>query len=282
MTDTDLTSAVQDLTTPDTLTRYVGTDHDHSWMELVRPITAAEKAAAKATKVKPPKVVKTGEWWCPFCELTTAVRPQEDEIKHIDRRDDPSLLDQLEARVRSTLSDGGASGRGGASVLVDVAAYDLSRRIEARMREWLGEVRATPGNGLSLRQLVTSWHQLYIGGVHPVGDDDRRSKNLEEWATEIRDILDPPDQIPYRGQPCPLCGETRALRDIAGEVDNTVALWAVLRPAYRNEGSYGICRACDKILAHDPDPITLRQRMNGTITAATRLTQTVGDAADIR
>lgn len=276
--DGTLLDAVDALTKPDVLTRFAGGEHDHAWMELVRPVTPEERLVAKASKRKIGRSVKTGEWWCPFCEKVTTERP-EGPVEKINRRDDPPLLDQLEARVRSSLSDGGSPSAGSASVLLDVVAFDLARGIEAKLRRWFGEMGASPGGGLSLRELLRSWYVLYIGGHHPVGDDDVRRRAVESWVTEVRDILDPPDQIPYREQPCPICGETRALRSLDGEVRDTVALWAVLRPEYRPEGSYGICRACNTVLAQDTDPIRLRARMNGAVAPASRLTQTVADAA---
>jgi hypothetical protein len=207
-----------------------------------------------------------------------AEKPVGADPQRIDRHDDPPLLDQLEARVRSSLSDGGAPGAGGASVLVDAAAFDLVARITKKLHAWYGELGAKPGNGLTLLHLLRSWHVLYRAGVQPVGDDARRASTLEGWTTEIRDILDPPDQIPYRGQPCPICGETRAIRDLDGEVADTVALWAVLRPDYRPEGSYGLCRACNTVLARSGDPLQLRAQMNGAIAPGTRLTQRVDEA----
>lgn len=62
-----------------------------------------------------------------------------------------------------------------------------------------------------------------------------------------------------------MCGESRAVKEIEGDAEDTVALWAFLRPAYREEGSYGLCKACDTVLARDPDPLMLRQKMNGTV-----------------
>lgn len=278
MSDGTLLDAVDALTKPDVLTRFAGGEHDHAWMELVRPTTAEERAAAKASKRKIGRSVKTGEWWCPFCDAVTTERP-EGPVEKINRRDDPPLLDQLESRVRSSLSDGGSPSAGSASVLVDVVAFDLARSIEAKLRRWYAEMGASPSSkGLTLRELLRSWYVLYLAGHHPVGDDEVRRRVVEGWVTQVRDILDPPDQVDYPDQPCPLCGETRALRDIDGEVRDTVALMAVLRPDYRAEGSYGICRACNQVLAQDTDPIRLRARMNGAVAPAKRLTQRVADA----
>lgn len=262
-----LIDAVDDLTTPNVLTRFAGRDHSHDWMELVRPSTREERLAAK--KEKPPRklggMVKTGEWWCPWCELVVAERPDDEPALTIDRFDDAPLLDQLEQRIRSTLGDAGTRGANTGGSPIDIAAYSLHGRIRVHVRGWLRAMGARPGKDLTLTQLMRSWYTLRAAGLNPVGEDEKLRKQLDGWRTAIMDILDPPTQVPYRGQACPICGEKRAQKEVEGVVDDSVALWAVLRPAYRSEGSYGICRACDTILAKDPDPILLRQKMNGTV-----------------
>ena len=282
MTDNPLLDAIDALTKPDTLLRHRGTEHEHFWAELVRNTTPDERAAAKAAKRKLPRTVGTGEWWCMFCDETRDEKPDENEApRTIDRQDDPPLLVQLEARIRSTLSDGGAPGKPGSSMLVDQAAFDLASRIRNRLTGWAEDVRVSAERTVPLGALLRRWYAAYAASDHPVGDDDRRARVVAGWVTEIRDLLDPPDQIPYRGQPCPLCGETRAIRDLDGEVTDTVALWAVLRPDYRPEGSYGMCRACGEVIARSADPMQLRARMNGAIAPATRLTATVAESAEI-
>jgi hypothetical protein len=148
---------------------------------------------------------------------------------------------------------------------IDVAAFDLHKRIDTRIREWITTLGGRAGQDLTLAQMLRSWYTLREMGVRPVGEDDRFVPTLAGWRTAILDILDPPDQVPYRGEPCPLCGETRAVKDFDGVVESTVALWAILRPAYREEGSYGLCRACDQVLGRDSDPVMLRQKMNDTV-----------------
>lgn len=283
MTDNPLLDAIDALTKPDTLLRHRGTEHDHFWAELVRDTTPDERAAAKATKRKLPRKVGTGQWWCMFCDETRDEKPDDaPPARTIDRQDDPCLLDQLEKRARTTLSDGGAAGKPGSSMLVDPTALDLANRIRRRISEWAEDLGAHGVPQLSLARMLRWWYVAYTSSPYPVGDDDRKAHTVAGWVTAIRDLLDPPDQIPYRGQPCPLCGETRAIRELEGEVTDTVALWAVLRPDYRAEGSYGMCRACDQIIVRSPDPLQLRAQMNGAIAPATHLTRTVAEATDMR
>lgn len=271
----DLLAAVDALTKPDILTRFTGVDHDHDWLELVRVLTREERDAMKQANAnlpkkdrqKIPRTVKTGEWWCPWHDTPMVVteRPEPPE-ETINRHDDAPLLDQLEARIGSTLGDRGTSGVRVGGSPIDLAAFSLHRKIDKKIREWMTDLGATPGKGLSLAQLLRSWYTLRLSTFTPVGEDDRLRVRLDGWQTEIRDILDPPEQIPYRGQACPICGETRVVKVVEGDAADTVALWAFLRPAYRDEGSYGVCRACDTVLARDADPIMLRQKMNGTLT----------------
>lgn len=267
MTDTPSTllDAVDALTTPVVLARFTGTDHDHEWLDLVRPTTREERVEAKKAKRKLGRTLKTGEFWCPWCDSAVTERPDHEPERRISRRDEPPLLEQLQDRIRTTLGDSGTRGANTGGSPIDISAFDKAREIDRDVRYWIEQLGGRPGADLTLTQLVRSWYLLRIGGVTPVGEDDRYRIILEKWATTVRDILDPPEQIPYRGQACPLCGETSAVKTVEGDADDAVALWAFLRPAYREEGSYGMCKACNRVLATDPDPLALRRIMNGTV-----------------
>lgn len=279
MTENPLLDAVDALTKPFVLTRYTGTDHDHEWRQLTRPLTPEEIAERKAAKKPVPRKVDTGEWWCEWCHEVVDVRPEKANTDRINRRDDPPLLEQLEAAVTSDV--GGGAGQGQAAhtrTPFDVGALTLYGAIDERVRAWFLDIGGAPGKGITLTQLLRSWYVLRTATIHTTADDDRYAAVLRGWRTGILDIIDPPEQIPYRGQPCPVCGETRARIEVAGDVEDTVALWAFLRPEYREEGSYGLCRACRSVLATDTDPIRLRARMNGAIKPGARLTHTIGEA----
>ncbi len=281
-TDTDRTllDAVDALTKPFVLARYVGTGHDHHWTPVTRPLTSAEITERKAKKRPIPRKVETGEFWCEWCGETVTERPTKVSADRIDRHDDPPLLDQLTAAVQSNIGGAGSSGKlAYTRTPFDVGAFNLYTSIDERLRGWLLDIGGAAGKELTLTQMLRSWYVLRIGGTHT--DDHRYTIILDRWRTNILDIIDPPEQIPYMGQPCPLCGETRARNEVAGDVEDTVALWAFLRPEYRDEGSYGMCKACRQVLARDSDPIRLRARMNGTIKSATRMTRTIGEAAEI-
>lgn len=263
--DRTLLDAVDALTKPVVLARFIGTDHDHEWLDLVRPTTREERAEAKKAKRSLGRTLKTGELWCPWCDTVVTERPEHEPERRISRQDEPPLLDQLEARIGTSLGDAGTRGANTGGSPIDVAAFNRSQQIGKDVRGWIEKIGGRAGNDLTLTQLLRSWYLLRMGGVNPVGEDDRYRRTLDGWQTAILDILDPPKQIPYMGQPCPLCGETRAVKEVEGIVEDTVALWAFLRPEYREEGSYGLCKACDQVLARDSDPLTLRRKMNGTV-----------------
>ena len=267
--DRTLLDAVDALTTPVVIARFTGTDHDHEWLDLVRPTTHDERAAAKRAKRKLGRTFRLGELWCPWCDLVVSERPEFEPERRLSRHDELPLLEQLEARIRTTLGDAGTKGANTGGSPIDIAAFTCAQKIGRDVRGWIEQLGGRTGKDLTLTQLLRSWYMLRIGGVNTSEDDDRYRAVLEKWRTTVMDILDPPEQIPYRGQACPLCGESRAVRDSEGVTEDMVALWVFLRPAYREEGSYGLCKACGTVLARDPDPLTLRRKMNGTLQAGT-------------
>lgn len=280
MTDREITlqDAVDALTRPVVTLRSTGTDHDHEWRPLMRPLTVDEIAERKRLKRPIPRKVETGHWHCEWCDTTVEERPEKIASNRISRRDDPNLLEQLHAAVTSSIGGNGSGQLAHTRTPFDVGALNLYGAIDERIRAWFLMLDGKPGKDLTLTQLLRSWHRLRNATTFTDDDNDRYASILTGWKTAILDILDPPEQIPYMGQACPICNNTRARVEIAGEVEDTVALWAFLRPEYRDEGSYGLCRACRTVLATDTDPIRLRARMNGAIKPATRLTQSIGDS----
>lgn len=274
----ELLSATDALIKPFVLAAYRGTEHDHQWQALTRPPTNDELAECKRLKKPVRRKVDTGEWWCQWCDTTVTERPTNATVSRIDRRDDLPLLEQLHNAITSDI--GGGSGEGQLAhtrTPFDVGALNLHGAIDERIRAWLQDIGGAPGKGLTLSQLLTSWRVLYMSGVNTDTDMSRYARILDRWKTGILDIIDPPNQIPYRNQPCPLCGETRALVNVGGDVEDTVALWAFLRPEYRDEGSYGMCKACREVIVRDTDPIRLRARMNGAIAPGVRMSRMIGD-----
>lgn len=275
-----LQGAVDALTKPVVTLRSTGTDHDHHWQPLLRALTPDEIAERRQTKRPIPRKVETGQWWCAWCETMVDERPEKVAGNRISRRDDPNLLEQLHTAVTSSIGGNGSGQLAHTRTPFDVGALNLYGAIDERVRAWFLMLERKPGKDLTLTELLRSWHRLRRAALFTDEEDDRFASVLTGWRTAILDILDPPEQIPYMGQACPLCSNTRARVEIAGEVQDTVALWAFLRPEYRDEGSYGLCRACRTVLATDTDPIRLRARMNGAIKSTTHLTKTIAEATD--
>lgn len=273
-----LLDAVEALTRPVVTVRSTGADHDHEWRPVTRPLSREENAERKAAKMPARSKLETGSWWCPWCDTEVTEKPDGATGRTINRREDASLLEQLHTAITSSIGGNGSGQLAHTRTPFDVGALNLHGAIDERVRAWLLMLDAKPGKDLTPSALLTGWHVLYRAGIHTETEDGRYAHILRGWRTAILDILDAPEQIPYIGQACPLCGETRARILIAGEVEDTVALWAFLRPAYREEGSYGLCRACRTVLATDTDPIRLRARMNGAIKPATHLTHSIAEA----
>lgn len=193
------------------------------------------------------------------------------------RREDPPLLDQLSTAVTPNIGGTGGGQLPNTRINIAANAFDKRAHIDERLRAMLDDLGARPGKNVTAREMLRTWYILYTAGHQPIGEDRHFQEFINRWATEIRDIIDAPTQIPYR-EPCPLCKETRAQWWADGMLQEGAALWAILRPEYRDEGSYGMCRACDQVVARADTPLELRYRINVKIEAATPLTQTIAEA----
>lgn len=215
-----LLDAVEALTKPVRQTRIMETDHDHDWLPLRRNRSKDEMKALKAAGEKrPDKTELTGEWWCPWCDAVEATPQRQVPGTKLIRREDVCLLDQLEAAVGNSAEASGGSQRPSERTPIDVGALQIAMDIRNDLLKWMHEMGARPGGGLSLVQLLTSWHALQQAAP---GND--RTGTLGYWAGRIKGLLNPVDRPEITGI-CPRCefafvvtddSRSRALQGVNG------------------------------------------------------------------
>jgi hypothetical protein len=154
----------------------------------------------------------------------------------------PSLLDQLAASVGVGSERGGGGGSsGGSRVLIDPTAHALLLRIgdHARTELWRTEpgvayVGRTVAARVAVPELSTAERirrcARYVAAVAQAPADLAwLSHRLGEWATDIRNLLDPRRRArPLPGIGCPACSvEWTHRADDAGETVRVpaLALW---------------------------------------------------------
>lgn len=177
--------------------------------------------------------------------VTVAEWVGDESAPELFRREDPPLLEQLQAAVTPDL--GGKSGAGKSArerIPLDVTAFTLLEEIDGETRAWLDQLGARPGRALTTSQVVRSW--LVMFQAHPTGrteveisDHERR---IRQWVGRIVDLLNPPPTFEITA-PCPECSvEWVRLGGMVDEDEQMRALIAVTR--HPVEKSHAQCRCC--------------------------------------
>lgn len=207
---TDLLTAVDALTEPTRRARIIEADHEHDWFAVSEVTSKAEiRRIVKANKRRaedgmepvpvPEPVVFTGQWWCPWCDQVVVTIDRSMPATVTMRWEDDPLLDQLEEVVGNSLEASGGSKPPAERAPVDIGALQLSIDIRTEITKWLRALGAKPGAGLTLRELLRSWHALQLAS-----SSESRISTLRYWANRIRGILQPQDHPEILGI-CPAC-----------------------------------------------------------------------------
>lgn len=130
-------------------------------------------------------------------------------VRHGELRGD-SLLEQL-SEARHPFGDrSGGAGSGTGSPIND-AAVELWARISDDVRgkcaDWCGYSVTSPTT--ALLAWASSFTAAAVRGEVTPGQDAAATAWLEQLATDITTLLDPPKTIPVRGHACPECGASR-------------------------------------------------------------------------
>lgn len=168
----------------------------------------------------------------------------------------PSLLDQLEASIQSSMG-GSTSGSSLAfeGAPLNTAALFEAMKIATQIGDWCRIVGAPVTKHLS--EDLRAWYAATLSKVN--WDDTSYTRNLRRWAGTIRSLLDPPREK-YLPDPCPNCGEKDFWK--GGEL-----FMFPLVVKYRTEDPIGsataLCRACEKVWNARELAYELEQRHGG-------------------
>src|ERR1700761_577071 len=184
-----------------------------------------------------------------------------DNGQEIVRREDPPLLDWLRESIGSKIggNGGGKAARGRAPI--DLGALQLYENIDGQVRAWVSELGGKVGKGITPTQALRSWYVLYAAGRREW--EDNYLRQLEGWAVQVKDKLDPPKKIEITS-PCPACGaefvniglKLADGSDDPNDVERVRALNAVERETM--DESYVLCSACDRVWKGVPAMRSLR------------------------
>lgn len=211
MNENPLLDAVDALTKPVRRMHITESDHDHDWLAVVITRTRKElKALAEAGETNLEKTVRTGEWWCMWCDTVVTTPDRKEPATATIRREDPPLLDQLEAAVVNNLESTGGGRPPAERAPVAIGALQLSIDIRRDLVEWMGELGARPGSGLSLAELLRSWYTLQLASVVA---QEGKVGYLRRWAGRIRSMLEPEGGKPEILEICPRCEFAFVLTD---------------------------------------------------------------------
>jgi hypothetical protein len=117
------------------------------------------------------------------------------------------LLRMLELAIGSDMGRGSLSGVGGANGVLNLGALELWQSIHHTVGEFW------PGKGNLAMAKTHLIHRLELWTTAVANTDD--APHLLElclwWASQVRDLLDPPKRVPIRGGQCPRCSEYQVL-----------------------------------------------------------------------
>lgn len=161
------------------------------------------------------------------------------------RRTDPCLLEQLAARIGSSI-EGGNGSRSAARerVPIDVGAFTLLEEIDGMVRAWLLDFGARPGRLVSTGEALRSWFVFFQASPREPEEVSRHEGRLWGWVQRVEDIVDPPT-VEEVTRPCPSCGERRTVQGSGEDAVSVSALRAVWRPSDASS-SFAECRACGR------------------------------------
>jgi hypothetical protein len=170
--------------------------------------------------------------------------PEPTRVVHVE---DAPLLDQLDEAIRSNMGGTtlGASDPRTRSVM-NLGAYEIAKGIAGKVNGWARMANATVDKD-SLTHTLRAWHAKFIGTVHEARVESIYTREMESWAAQILDILDPPKEMDF-AQNCPVCGSD-CWYSKAEKTSYERPLIVRYRPADSGvvKDATGLCRACGAV-----------------------------------
>lgn len=200
--------------------------------------TAAERLHAALDRLTKPRQV--AEW------------QGDGDSRTIFKRLDPPLLDWLREAIANNVGGSGGGKQARERTPLDVGAFTLYEDIDGRVRSWMLELGARPGNDLSPAQVLRSWYVLWNQYTPSEPIVLAYANTLDGWVQRIEDVIDPPKRIEITAA-CPMCGQewmNIGLKlddgtDDPNDVERVRVLVAVERENMHE--SFAMCRACDRV-----------------------------------
>ena len=117
------------------------------------------------------------------------------------------LLYLLERAVASDMGRGSVSGVSGVGGVLNLAALDLWRKVCAVVAEhWPGRGDLQQANTPVIQRL-----EVWASSLAGTDDEIYLLDLCHNWHEAIRNLLEPPKEVPLRGVTCPTCKRNRVL-----------------------------------------------------------------------
>ena len=158
----------------------------------------------------------------------------------------PSLLEQLDAAIRSSIGGNTSGGSDPATrSILDIGSLQRFMTITSMLGDWARMVKA-PIDRQSAAATLAAWYPMYMQRNPEQSSIDFYVKQLAGWANQITAALDPPREKDLPDA-CPACGAAEWWDARTGE-KHTRPLIIRYRPgAALVEDARGTCRACEKV-----------------------------------
>ncbi len=156
-----------------------------------------------------------------------------------------ALLDSLEDACSGVRSIGAGGRKGGGGIPINGDAVDLVATIRGDLLGDLARLSAPIRYG-TLGSVLEQWHDAWRASAPTAGEEAAWLGALAAWNRDIRRVIATHERAPVQDGSCPICGQTRFMRDDAEQ-------WALVRE-WEHDDPHGsmrlTCLPCGEVLAY--------------------------------